>query len=657
MALDVEYGTNIKKEKKKVKYIGRDFSSIRQNLIEFAKSYYPTAYNDFNESSPGMMFIEMASYVGDMLSYYVDNQYRETLLHSAEEKKNIFKIAQSFGYRPNLSTPSSAICDITLEVPALTIDSDDYEPDLSYALKVNADSIFSSKGGRSFRLMDDVNFAFSSSFDTRVDKVSKSENDVPTHFTLTKKATLESGFKTSEDFVFSDAVKFDKIILSKDNVIEVTSVIDDDGNNWYEVPFLAQDTVFQDIENNNVNSPDVSANASAAPFLLKLIKTANRFTRYIRSDGKTELRFGAGTSTNADEEIIPNPDNVGSSLGTGLSKLDSSFDPSNFLKTKAFGQAPGNITLTVTYTYGGSQIDNVVSGEVVNLDTLSTTLDDTGLDTTKVKETKDSLSIINNEPATGGSSGESPEEVRQNAAAHFASQNRAVTKEDYVIRVYSLPQKYGAVAKVFLVQDEQLEVNTQTIMKQGRIVKQPNTSVIPNPLALNMYVLGYDGKKNLVALNDVVKQNLRVYLSQYRLVTDAINIKDGYIVNMGVRFSIITQRGFNKNEVLLKCIEAVKKHFNTDDWQIGQPIILSDIAYKISLVDGVASVVPPEDDNPNKQLVVIENKYKTEDGYSGHIYDVQSATKDGVVYSSLDPSIFELKFPNTDIEGRVVGDV
>ena len=657
MALDVEYGTNIKKEKKKVKYIGRDFGSIRQNLIEFAKSYYPTAYNDFNESSPGMMFIEMASYVDDMLSYYVDNQYRETLLHSAEEKKNIFKIAQSFGYKPNLSTPSSAICDITLEVPALTIDSDDYEPDLSYALKVNADSIFSSKGGRSFRLMDDVNFAFSSSFDTRVDKVSKSENDIPTHFTLTKKATLESGFKTSEDFVFSDAVKFDKIILSKDNVIEVTSVIDDDGNNWYEVPFLAQDTVFQDVENNNVNSPDVSANSSAAPFLLKLIKTANRFTRYIRSDGKTELRFGAGTSTNADEEIIPNPDNVGSSLGTGLSKLDSSFDPSNFLKTKAFGQAPGNITLTVTYTYGGSQIDNVVSGEIVNLDTLATTLDDTGLDTTKVKETKERLSITNTEPATGGSGGESPEEVRQNAAAHFASQNRAVTKEDYVIRVYSLPQKYGAVAKVFLVQDEQLEVNTQTIMKRGKIVKQPNTSVIPNPLALNMYVLGYDGTKKLVALNDVVKQNLRVYLSQYRLVTDAINIKDGYIVNIGVRFSIITQRGFNKNEVLLKCIEAVKKHFNTDDWQIGQPIILSDIAYKISLVDGVASVVPPEDDNPNKQLVVIENKCKTEDGYSGHVYDIQSATKDGVVYSSLDPSIFELKYPNTDIEGRVVGDV
>ena len=652
-----DYNTNKKIEKKEVQYLGREFSDIRNNLLEFAKSYFPKTYNDFNESSPGMMFIEMAAYVGDILGFYIDNQYRESLLHAAEEKKNIFKIAQSFGYKPNLSTPSSAVCDLTLEVPALSLGGDEYEADLSYALKVNADSIFSSKSGRSFRLMDDVNFAFSSSFDTRIDKVSKTSGDIPTHFTLTKKATLESGFKTSEDFVFGDAVKFDKIILSKDNVIEVTSCIDDDGNNWYEVPFLAQDTVFQDVENNNVNSPDVSANSSAAPFLLKLVKTANRFTRYIRSDGKTELRFGAGTSTNADEEIIPNPDNVGSSLGTGLSKLDTSFDPSNFLKTKAFGQAPSNITLTVTYTYGGAQADNVVSGEITNLDTLSTTLDDTGLDTAKVKETKESLSITNTEPATGGSGGESPEEVRQNAAAHFASQNRAVTKEDYVIRVYSLPQKYGAVAKVFLVQDEQLEVNTQTIVKQGKIVKQPNTSVIPNPLALNMYVLGYNATKKLVALNDVVKQNLRVYLSQYRLVTDAINIKDGYIVNIGVRFAIITQRGYNKNEVLLKCIEAVKKHFNTDDWQIGQPIILSDIAYKISLVDGVASVVPPEDDNPNKQLVVIENKYKTEDGYSGHVYDVQSATKDGVVYSSLDPSIFELKFPNTDIEGRVVGDV
>ena len=654
---NAEYGTNKKVVKKNVKYIGRDFSSIRQNLIEFAKSYYPTAYNDFNEASPGMMFIEMAAYVGDVLSYYADNQYRETLLHAAEEKKNIFKIAQSFGYKPKLSSPAFTTADLTIEVPSLTLDDENYEPDTSYALKVDADSIFSSKSGRSFRLLDDIDFAVSTSYDNRVETISKTDGDIPSHFTLTKKANLESGFKTTETFTFGDGVKFDKIILSKKNVIDVLNVVDDDGNTWYSVPFLAQDTVFKDIENNSINSPDVSANAGSAPFLLKLIKTANRYTTYVRSDGKMELRFGAGISSNADEEIVPNPDNVGSSLGTGLSKLDQSFDPSNFLKTKSFGQAPSNITLTITYTYGGTQQDNVVSGEITNLDSIAFTLLEDGLDSTKVQDTKDSLSIFNPEPATGASGAETPEIVRQNAAAYFHAQNRAVTKEDYITRVYSLPQKYGAIAKVYIVQDEQLEQNTQTIVKNGKVRKQKNVTTIPNPLALNMNVLGFDSKKKLIALDDTVKQNLRIYLSQYRVLTDAINIKDAYTINIAVRFSIITQRGYNKNEVLIKCIDAIKNHFDVDKWSIAQPIILSDIAYVISLVDGVASVVPPEDDNPQKQMVVIENKYKVEDGYSGHVYDLQSATKDGVIYSSLDPSIFELKFPNIDIEGRVVGDI
>ena len=247
--------------------------------------------------------------------------------------------------------------------------------------------------------------------------------------------------------------------------------------------------------------------------------------------------------------------------------------------------------------------------------------------------------------------------MRQNALAYFNSQNRAVTKEDYIIRVYSLPQKYGNIAKCFIVQDEQLEANTKLIMKNGKIAKNTSISTLPNPLALNFYTLGYDSNQNLVTLNNAVKNNLKTYLSQYRILTDAINIKDAYIVNISCRFSIIAQRGYNKNEVLLKAIEEVKKHFEIKKWQIGQPIILSDIAYKISLVDGVASIVPPEDDNPQKQMVVIENEYQTESGYSGHVYDIQSATKDGIIYPSLDPCIFELKFPNTDIEGRVVGDV
>ncbi len=653
---DADYGTNKKIDKKDVSYLGRDFSSIRQNLIEFAKTYFPNSYNDFNESSPGMMFIEMAAYVGDMLSFYVDNQYREALMHSAEEKKNIYKIAQSLGYKPKLSSPSTAICDVSIEVPAELV-GDTYFADEDYTLSINADSTFTATNGSTFRLMDDINFKTSSSLDSRVDEISKTDGTIPTHFKLTKKANLQSGTKVTETFTFGAGKKFDKINLSNNNVVHILSVTDSNSNTWYEVPFLAQDTVFQSVENNTTNSPDVAVHKKDAPYLLKLIKTTRRFTTHVRADGKTELRFGSGISTNPDEEITPNPDNVGSSLGTGISKLDESFDPTNFLKTRTYGLAPANTTLTIVYTYGGSNEDNVLSGELKNLDNLSLTYDTTGLDTSKTKDVKGSILITNPDPATGGSDGESNERIRQNALAYFNSQNRAVTQADYITRTYSLPQKYGNIAKAYIVQDEQLEQNTQTIMKNGKITKQANVTTIPNPLALNMYVLGYDRKQNLVTLNNAVKENLRVYLSQYRVMTDAINIKDAYIINVGVRFSIITQRGHNKNEVLLKAIEAVKKHFDTQKWQINQPIIMSDIAYKISLVEGVGSVVPPEDDNPQKQLVVIENLYKSSNGYSGHVYDLQAATKDGIIYPSLDPSIFELKFPNLDIEGRVVGDI
>ena len=649
MAKEIEYGTNIKSVKKDIRYIGREFTTIRANLIEFAKTYFPNAYNDFNESSPGMMFIEMAAYVGDTLNFYIDNQYREALLHSAEEKKNIFKLAQSFGYKPKLSNPAVAICDMTVEVPAETIDSDNYIADLSYAPTISAGSLVSSTTGQTFRLLDDVNFKTSSSLDSRTSVISQTEDDIPTHFKLTKQVIVESGEKTEKVFSFGNAVKFDKIILPDVNVVEILSCIDDDGNRWYEVPYLAQDTVFESTENNPVSTPDMSSDSSDTPYLLKLIKTARRFTTYVRSDGKTEVRFGAGVSSNADEELVPNPDNVGSSLSTGISKLDTNFDPSNFLNTRTFGLAPSNISLTFTYTHGGSIEDNVLSNQINEVTDSRVILSSEGLDASKVNDVRDSLEVTNNEPATGGSSGDTIEEVRERAMAYMATQGRAVTLQDYITRVYSLPQKYGNIAKAYIVQDEQLD------NKAGGNSKK--ASFESNPLALNLYVLGYDFKRNFVALNNATKENLKIYLSQYRMLTDAINIKNAFIININVKFSIITQRGFNKNEVLLRAIDSVRKHFDVKQWQINQPIVLSDIAYKISLVDGVASVVPPVEDNPEKSMVVVGNVYDSDLGYNNNVYDMDAATKEGVVYPSLDPCIFELKFPDTDIEGRVVGDI
>ena len=642
----VDYNTNKKVVKKDVSYLGRDFSSVRQNLIEFAKTYFPGQYNDFNESSPGMMFVEMASYVGDVLNYYVDNQYRETLLNFAEEKKNVYNIAQSYGYKPKTAVPATVELEVTQTVPAKLVGSD-YVPDEDYAGVVSTNGIVSSDTGVDFTLLDQVDFRVSSSLDRRTEEVVQPASGTnPTEFILKKRVLAKSGTTTSQNFSFTSAKKFDKVTLGNTGVTEIVSIVDSNGNKYYEVPFLAQDTVFETIENTTLNDPSLSQYQNDTPYMLRLIKTSRRFITRITENDRTEIRFGAGVSDNPDEEIVPNPDNVGSALGFGVSKLDESFDPSNFMKTKTYGLAPANTTLTITYRYGGAVEHNVRSNSITSAKNITFTIDSGNLDSTKVQTSEDSLSFNNPSPATGGASKETLVEIKQNALAFLNTQNRAVTRQDYITRVYSLPQKYGNIAKAYIVQDEQNETNVDG-----------ETNIIPNPLAMNMYLLGYDANKKLTSINDAVKQNLKLYLSQYRILTDAINLKNAYVINVGVKFAIITQRGFNKSEVLFNCIQAVKKHFDVSRWQINQPIVLSDIAYQISLVDGVASVVPPGQNNPEKQLIVIENKVLTSQGYSGNVYDVAGATKKGVVYPSLDPSIFEVKYPNQDILGEVVGDI
>jgi len=655
-----DYGTNKKIVSKEVNYLGRDFTDIRNNLIEFAKNYFPNQYNDFNEASPGMMFVEMASYVGDVLNYYVDNQFRETLLQFAEERKNVLAIAQSYGYKPKLATPATVQMTVSVEVPAKVAGSGastTTAPDLDYAGVLSANSTVTANNGAEFTLLDDVNFKASSSLDRmEVQLLDPGSGDVATNYRLTKKVLAQSGTRESEEFTFNNAKEFDKIVLSNEKVTEIISVTDSSGNKFYQVPFLAQDTIFETEQNTTLNDPDLGEFETDTPYLLKLIKSSRRFTTYVRDDNKMELRFGSGISDNADEEIIPNPDNVGSSLGMGVSRLDEAFDPSNFLKTQTFGLAPSNTTLTVEYNYGGRVEDNVASNSLNSFARKVYTISTEGLDATKKASAEASIKITNESPASGGSSSETLTQIKENAAAYFNAQNRAVTKADYITRAYSLPQKYGNIAKAYIVQDEQLENQGQLQVIDGQVIDTRTATKQPNPLALNMYLLGYDVDKKLVALNRAVKQNLKVYLSQYRILTDAINIKDGYVINIGVKFDIIVKRGYNKNDVLFKAIQKVKEFFAPDKWQMNQPIVLGDLAYQISLVDGVVSLVPPEVNNPNRDLILIENKHSVQNGYSGNVYDVRTASQEGVIYPSLDPSIFELKFPNSDIEGKVVGD-
>jgi len=516
-----------------------------------------------------------------------------------------------------LTTPASTNVEVYQTVPSIG-DADNVRPDMRYALNITDLEIRATTDDTLFRTSEDCNFKFSSSYSPmsidifEVDDTTK----IPSKYLLKKSVAITSGNKTSEYFNVGDAEKYRHIVLANPNIIEILSIVDSDGNNWYEVPFLAQDTIFQDMSNSSANDPELVQYNDDAPYILKLLKTPRRYTTFIRSDDKTELRFGAGISDSPDEEIVPNPDTVGSSLPGSPSYLDTAFDPSNFLKTRAYGLAPSNTTLTVTYTYGGGVDDNSAQGELKNISNITYEIDDENLTASLVQDAKDSVNVINVEAAVGGKSAESVVEAKNNAMAYFQAQQRAVTKPDYIVRAYALPAKYGNIAKVYLVQDDQLSQGSDAIANPDALITENDVgntikslmgripTRIPNPMALNMYTLGFDRNKRLTTLNQAVKENLKMYLSQYRMVTDAINIKNAWVINIGVKFSIMTKRDFNRNEVLLRCIEVVKDFFDIDEWQINQPIIISDIAYKLSLVDGVASVIPPVKDDGTLGLPV-----------------------------------------------------
>ena len=346
-----------------------------------------------------------------------------------------------------------------------------------------------------------------------------------------------------------------------------------------------------------------------------------------------EIQFGAGISDNNDEEIIPNPDNVGNGIAAFRRPIDVDIDPSNFLYTRAYGQAPANTTLTITYTVGGGVSDNVASSVLTKIENIE--FDDDPNATTSaamVNFVKSSISTTNESPARGGKSADTLQDIKNNALSNFATQNRLVTKDDYIIRCYSMPAKFGSVAKAYIVPDDQLSQN------------QMETTRIPNPLAMNLYVLGVDNNNNLTSLNDAVKTNLKNYLDYYRILTDAVNILNAFIVNIGIEFEITVNSNYNSNEVLLLCINELKEYFSIDKWQINQPIIMSDVMNILGNIDGVQSVVDLD----------FKNLFNTADNYSGNVYDLESATKQGVIYPPLDPAIFEIKFLNKDIKGRVV---
>ena len=631
------------KIKKDVNLIGRDFGDIRQNLIDFTKNYFPQTYNDFNESSPGMMFMEMASYVGDVLSYYTDVQLRESILEQAKEKSNVFTIAQAVGYKPKLNVPATTELTVYQIIPSIG-SGDNVRPNWDYALTLKEGMIVgsTSNGQVEFSTINKVRFSFSSSFDpteVSVYQIDETTSE-PVYYLLKKKVKAVSGKEKTKTFEFGSPKPYDKIRLEdNDGLIDFISIIDDDGDEWTKVEYLAQDTVFEELPNTTDYSLAMSAYANETPALLKLKRVPKRYITRITDDGKIDIQFGSGISQNADEEILPNPDNVGSALYSSNGNLDQGIDPSNFMYAKTYGVAPSNTTLTLTYRVGNGVEDNIPSQDLTTIVNRVIETPSTNLVQSVFNVVKNSIAVTNEAAAGGGKYEEEIEQVRENAMSYFRAQNRAVTKEDYLLRAYALPPQFGSVAKAYAAPDFQIN----TLLDDG-------PDPIPNPLAINFYVLGYDANRNFQNLNMATKQNLQNYLSYYRILTDAVNIKNAYIVNVGVDFEIVVLPNYNSNEVLLKCIDELKKFFNNSKMQINRPINLTDIYVLLDKIDGVQTVVRPDrDGNGGLQIT---NKF--DGNYSSNKYDMKNATRSGIVYPPKDPTIFEVKYPDADIRGRVV---
>jgi hypothetical protein len=616
-----------------IKYFDKDFSTLKQNLINYARTYFQNSYMDFSPAAPGNMFIEMAAYVGDVLSFYTDTQLQETLLLYAQERKNIIALAYALGYRPKVTTASSVTLDVFQLIPSEG--APNYNPDYRYAVSVNKNATIKSISNPSitFLTQDIVDFKFSSSFsptDVTIYQYYTSTTN-PQYYLLKKQVEAISGQIKTTNFSFANPVQFPTVVISDQNIIEVISVTDSDNNQWYEVPYLAQDTIFDESLNLSINEPNYYTEEDSARFLLRLKKVQRRFTTRFDDDNNLTLEFGSGVTSVPDEIIIPNPDNVGMGLVDGISKMNMAYDPSNFMYTNEYGIAPSNTVLTASYLVGGGVETNLPTDDIGLNDTVITNINTYNLDPTIVTIVEGSIRFNNPSPSSGGGPGESTEQIRLQALANFPTQNRNVTKADYLIRTLSLPSKFGYISKAYVTQDYLVANDTD---KQNFVNN--------NPLALSVYVLSNNIEGKINRASNVVKQNLKTYLSYEKMMSDAVLIKDAYYTNIKVNFDISCLPAYNSQEVLSGCINVLKDYFDTAKWQINQPIIYSDIYNLIGSVKGVQSVLK----------VIIENL--AGDNYSPYSYDIQAATKQGVIYPSLDPMIFEVRYPDSDIYGRIV---
>tara|TARA_Y100000310_G_scaffold159911_1_gene159596 strand:- start:622 stop:2808 length:2187 start_codon:yes stop_codon:yes gene_type:complete len=714
-----------------INYVGKDFNELKTSLIRYSKSYFPDSYRDFNETSTGMMLLELSAYVGDVLNFYVDQQYKEMLLPLAEERKSIINLARSYGYKVKAIAPSYVTVTVKQEV-----DAEGGNPNFVNAAIIEKGMKVGSnlRSSLIFETLDIVDFQTSSSADlppeaTEIEPIT----GVPNKFMLTRKVRAVSGETTTTSFNVGAGKKFLKLTLPETNVIEILNVKDSNSNIWYQVDYLAQDKVPVETHyTSDNNRTDAYSNLGSStiyklpiPYSLKYNKVSKKFMVEVASDGKTSLIFGNGVlrSGQSFESLMLALNQAGIDLPGSEENLNSSINPLLGDSYGTLGEAPAHITLTVKYRIGGGISSNAPTGDLTKIDTISTL----------AGTSWDGVTVTNEVPAAGGSAGETLEEVRHRAIGDHSTQNRCVTKEDFEARTLNMSAKFGNISKVYCARSgavrnaqreklQNLVTRLKDVIDLNYKVNEPNLDIKIKEERLNqirkkldadqdggltsddfkileetlemaysnisqddrlytidLYLLSYDNSKNLINTPNIVKQNLKQYLDQYRMITDQITFFDGYVINFGVVFDVVSQKTENKNFVKLRCIEEIKKHFLSNEQQFKEIIYTSEIENLLMGVEGVRSVnyvtlTQGTDYNTTKEsggdIVFYPGLYNTlissdnttssgnNPGY-GYFYDFapfygpNSIAGDGVILPAYEPSVFELKNPNKNIKGIV----
>ena len=624
------------KVRRNINYLNKDFTDYRSQLIDFSQTYFPNTYTDFTETSPGMMFIEQAAYVGDVLSYYLDNQIQENFAQFARQTSNLYDLSYMYGYKPKVTGLATVNLSFFQLVPSIASGSGGdtlYVPNYEYSLFLNSNTSATTDNGITFTIEDPVDFSVSNSLDTTSVSVAQVSNNEPTYYLLKKDRKALSGEIKTITFDFSTPQEFATVLIEDNSIGGIIDCFDSEGRQWYEVDYLGQELVFNGIKNTNTNDPNNYQNSDDTPYLLQTKQVQRRFTSRFLDSNKLQLQFGAGNPNDTDEDIIPNPMNVGLGLPFEKDKLTTAYSPTNFIFTNTYGIAPSNTTLTIRYLKGGGVGSNVAANTVNQINNSSARFLKQNLNSSTAQYIFDSLQVNNPIAASGGKGGDTAVQLRQNAISQINSQLRNVTADDYLVRALSMPPKYGIISKAIT---QKPNVYQNSYLSNNKFNDQKTT--------LCIYVLSQNLNGNLVNASNSLKNNLKTYINQYRMIGDSIDIKDAFVINIGVNFEIITEPNYNNNQVLTDCIVELKDFFNINNWQINQPIILRDLTNILNSVAGVQTV----------NNISINNKVGTTSGYSQYAYDISGALQNGTIFPSLDPSIFEVKFPDADIIGRVV---